>query len=593
VVDADRSAGSDARRTVEGDSNRCGLDHREVVRPVADRHRLAGPNTPRRRRRAQNLRLGLPGDERGKKPAGQNAVPDLDVIGHVLIHSQGIADLGRKGPESAGNDEAMGTESAHGRDERPRPRHEADCLASFEIARFRQALEEGHPFGERGREIDLAGDRAGGDGSNLVAQSGDRRDLVDDFVFDQGRIHVAGEKALPAAGPFLGGHVDGRLSDDPPSGRFGLGFRQTLEGKIAGDPGRERVRGTDRGARRFERRAHRRDDAIVKRGTSGICDERQNALHDGQAMLKPAVIIAGPTASGKSGCALAVATEFNGTIVNADAMQLYKELSILTDRPGSADLARAPHRLYGVLSASDPCSAGRWRTMALQELATASSEGRLPIVVGGTGLYLKALTSGLAPVPPVPPSVRAETRMLFERLGEEEFRAELKRRDPEMEVMPRDTQRLLRAFEVLAATGKPLRAWQRKTQGEGGAPFHYACIVFDPPREALYAAIEDRFERMVERGALEEVRRLIDLDPSLPAMKAVGLKELSAYLRGETDLPEAVRQAKQASRNYAKRQVTWFRHQLPDALRVPAQFSESLSQKIFSFIRQFLLTPAG
>lgn len=308
--------------------------------------------------------------------------------------------------------------------------------------------------------------------------------------------------------------------------------------------------------------------------------------------MKPAVIIAGPTASGKSGCALAVATEFDGTIINADAMQLYKEFSILTDRPGPADLARAPHRLYGVLSASDPCSAGRWRILALKELTEASRESSLPVVVGGTGLYLKALMSGLAPVPPVPPSVRTETRLLLERLGDEEFRAELSRRDPAMKVLPRDSQRLLRAFEVLAATGKPLREWQRRTQGENRDSYRYACIVFDPPRDALYAAIESRFERMVEHGALEEVRRVIDLDPSLPAMKAVGVKELSAHLRGEIDLPEAIRRAKQASRNYAKRQVTWFRHQLPDALRISAQFSESLSERIFSFIRQFLLTPA-
>ena len=209
------------------------------------------------------------------------------------------------------------------------------------------------------------------------------------------------------------------------------------------------------------------------------------------------MIIAGPTASGKSGCALALAAEFDGTIINADAMQLYKELSILTDRPSPAELARAPHRLYGVLSASDPCSAGRWRTLALKELTIASSEGRLPVVVGGTGLYLKALTSGLAPVPPVPPSMRIETRLLFERLGEKDFRAELSRRDPGMEALPRDTQRLLRAFEVLAATGKPLREWQRRTQGENQELFRYACVVFDPPREALYAAIENRFERMV------------------------------------------------------------------------------------------------
>lgn len=310
--------------------------------------------------------------------------------------------------------------------------------------------------------------------------------------------------------------------------------------------------------------------------------------------MKPAVIIAGPTASGKSGCALAVADEFDGTIINADAMQLYKELSILTDRPGAADFARAPHRLYGLLSASDPCSAGRWRALALAEMTAASNAGRLPVLVGGTGLYLKALMSGLAAVPPVPEEVRTETRSLYDRLGREEFQAELTRRDPDMAIPPGDKQRMLRAFEVLAATGKPLREWQRKGAGGNREPFRYACILLDPPRDVLYAAIERRFDRMIEEGVLEEVGRVmaLRLDPSLPAMKAVGLKELMAHLRGEIGLEEAVVRAKQASRNYAKRQVTWFRHQLPGALRLPAQFSESLSEEIFSFIRQILLTPA-
>lgn len=309
--------------------------------------------------------------------------------------------------------------------------------------------------------------------------------------------------------------------------------------------------------------------------------------------MTPAVIVAGPTASGKSACALALAEEFRGTIINADAMQLYAELSVLTDRPGPADTARAPHRLYGVLSMRDPCSAGRWRELALTEMAAAAKSGRLPILVGGTGLYLKALLSGLAPVPPIPAPIRAEARTLYERLGREKFASELLRRDPGMTDAASDKQRLIRAFEVLAATGRPLRDWQRQTADEAGPEFRFATILFDPPRQALYEAIEKRFETMLERGALEEVRRIagLDLDPGLPAMKAVGLRELMAHLRGDLELSQAIAKAKQASRNYAKRQITWFRHQLPGALRLDAQFSESLEQKIFSFIRQFLLTP--
>ena len=304
------------------------------------------------------------------------------------------------------------------------------------------------------------------------------------------------------------------------------------------------------------------------------------------AALTPAVIIAGPTASGKTACALAVAKEFNGTIINADAQQLYSELSILTDRPGPEQLALPPHRLFGVLAADDPCSAGRWREMALAEMQAASDAGRLPILVGGTGLYLKALLSGLSSIPPVPPEIRNEAAALYERLGHAQFQAELAKRDPGMIDMPRDKQRLIRAYEVIAATAKPLRVWQQ-TADETPLPYRFAVLVFDPPRETLYAAIERRFDRMMERGALEEACRILalNLDPSLPAMKAVGLKELISHLKGEMRLAEAVTKAKQSSRNYAKRQVTWFRHQLPEAKRVPAQFSESLEQEIFSFIR--------
>ncbi len=339
-------------------------------------------------------------------------------------------------------------------------------------------------------------------------------------------------------------------------------------------------------------------DARIKKGTRRIGDQSQNIAHRKilqdtrkMAALKPAVIIAGPTASGKTACALALATEFNGMIVNADAQQLYRELSILTDRPRPPQLALAPHRLFGVLAASDPCSAGRWRELALAEMNAASDAGRLPILVGGTGLYLKALMSGLSSIPSVPPEIRGEATELYERLGHEQFQAELARLDPGMSDMPRDKQRLIRAYEVIAATGKPLRFWQQPAGEDAAAPFKFAVLLFDPPRDALYAAIERRFDRMMERGALDEAEKILalNLDPSLPAMKAVGLKELISHLKGELSLADAIIKAKQSSRNYAKRQVTWFRHQLPHqpsgARRFPAQFSESLEREIFSFIR--------
>ncbi|HTS91590.1 MAG TPA: tRNA (adenosine(37)-N6)-dimethylallyltransferase MiaA [Stellaceae bacterium] len=312
---------------------------------------------------------------------------------------------------------------------------------------------------------------------------------------------------------------------------------------------------------------------------------------------RPIVLIAGPTASGKSALGLAIAEEFRGTLINADSMQVYRDLAILTARPSAAELARAPHRLYGVLDAGEVCSAARWCAMAEAEIAAAQAEGRLPLLVGGTGLYFRALLKGLAPVPEIPAAVRAAARALHKSIGGVLFHAELARRDPEASTRlhPSDSQRLIRAYEVVTATGRTLRDWQR---GDGaGTQRRAAALLLLPPREVLYDAIDRRFLAMIERGAPEEVRALLarGLAPELPAMKAVGVPELIRVIRGEISLEAAMALAQQASRNYAKRQITWFRHQLPSTpdfpvLRLAAQYSESLLPEIFSFIRQFVLT---
>ena len=312
---------------------------------------------------------------------------------------------------------------------------------------------------------------------------------------------------------------------------------------------------------------------------------------------RPILLIAGPTASGKSALGLAIAEEFRGTLINADSMQVYRDLAILTARPSAAELARAPHRLYGVLDAGEVCSAARWCAMAEAEIAAAQAEGRLPLLVGGTGLYFRALLKGLAPVPEIPAAVRAAARALHKSIGGVLFHAELARRDPEASTRlhPSDSQRLIRAYEVVTATGRTLRDWQR---GDGaGTQRRAAALLLLPPREVLYDAIDRRFLAMIERGAPEEVRALLarGLAPELPAMKAVGVPELIRVIRGEISLEAAMALAQQASRNYAKRQITWFRHQLPSTpdfpvLRLAAQYSESLLPEIFSFIRQFVLT---
>ncbi|MBP2299581.1 tRNA (adenosine(37)-N6)-dimethylallyltransferase MiaA [Azospirillum picis] len=281
------------------------------------------------------------------------------------------------------------------------------------------------------------------------------------------------------------------------------------------------------------------------------------------------VVIGGPTASGKSGLALAVAEAFGGTVINADSMQLYADLDVLTARPPAADLARAPHRLYGVLPAAERGSAARWRTMALEEIDVAAAAGRLPVVVGGTGLYLRALMQGLSEVPAIPDEVRAAAHARLAARGGEAFRAELVARDPaSAKLNAGDTTRLTRAWEVLEATGHPLSHWQGLAAQGAPEGLRFTVLVLDPPRDELYALCDLRFGMMMEQGALEEVRHLDalardrHLAPDLPVLKALGVPELRRHLQGAIALDEAVFLARQSTRRYAKRQVTWFRHQI-------------------------------
>lgn len=283
--------------------------------------------------------------------------------------------------------------------------------------------------------------------------------------------------------------------------------------------------------------------------------------------MPPIIVIAGPTASGKSKLALEMAAALGGAVVNADSMQVYRELRILTARPGPAEEERAPHRLYGVLPAWERCSAARWREMALAALA--GEEARPAILCGGTGFYIEALLHGLSDMPDTAPGIEAAARARREALGAADFHREVAARDPELarRVPPGDRQRLLRAWAVFEATGTPLSDWQARPRPE---PLPAWTILLDPPRERLRARIEARFRAMLAAGALEEADRLRGLDPDLPAMKALGLPELHAHLAGETALEEAEKRAVFATRRFAKRQRTWFRNRF----RADAVFRE-------------------
>ena len=313
-----------------------------------------------------------------------------------------------------------------------------------------------------------------------------------------------------------------------------------------------------------------------------------------QPARNPVVVIAGPTASGKSKLALEAARAFGGAVINADSMQVYRELRILTARPSPEEEALVPHRLYGVMSAAERCTAGHWAQLATAAVREAVSAGRLPIVVGGTGFYINALMHGLSAIPEVPQEARAEAAALHAALGAEAFHAELARVDPAAaaRLPAADTQRVTRAYEVWLATERPLSAWQAEPPVRPLPDAAFQVFVLDPPRAELTAAIDRRLEAMMAAGALDEVRGLKEmaLDPTLPATKALGVPDLLAYLEGRVGYDAAVAAAKLQTRQFAKRQASWFRTQVGPADRVSEQFSERLTAKIFPKIREFVLT---
>jgi tRNA dimethylallyltransferase len=305
------------------------------------------------------------------------------------------------------------------------------------------------------------------------------------------------------------------------------------------------------------------------------------------------IIVAGPTAAGKSALALVIAEEFKGVLINADSQQRYADLRILTARPSEADEARVPHKLFGDLKASDSGSAAEWAVKAAAEIQAATADGRLPILVGGTGLYFRALMEGLSDMPAVPEETRAAAKILRDDIGPEAFHTRLAERDPASaaRLNAGDSQRMLRAWEVIEATGKPLSAWQQ-TPGTPPLEAGYFSIVVLPPRDRLYAACDSRFQDMVDGGAMKEVQALLAQGVSLEsgAGKALGVSDLAAVLRGQQGLEEAVTLAQTATRQYAKRQMTWFRNQFNASLTLNEKLSESLLREIFSYIRRFLLT---
>jgi tRNA dimethylallyltransferase len=310
-------------------------------------------------------------------------------------------------------------------------------------------------------------------------------------------------------------------------------------------------------------------------------------MNMGSSGKPPLALIAGPTASGKSALAMALAETADGVVINADSAQVYNDLRVVSARPSEADEAAVRHRLYGYRDGADICSAADWSADARREIAAAHATGRLPILVGGTGLYLRTLLDGIAPVPEIDPAVRAEVRALpvaqaYEALGREDLEAAQRLR-------PADTTRVARALEVVRSTGRPLAAWQAERVGGIGGEVALRPLVLLPPRDWLHARCDARFEEIFSDEGIEEVRLLLaqGLPPSAPVTRAIGVREIAAFLGGDLTRAEALAAGQAATRRYAKRQYTWLRHQppahwrrfegIPESPSVRAELVEALS----------------
>ena len=302
-------------------------------------------------------------------------------------------------------------------------------------------------------------------------------------------------------------------------------------------------------------------------------------------------LIAGPTASGKSGLALGLAQLTPATLINADASQVYKDLRVLSARPSAEEEAQAPHRLFGSFDGADSCSAAQWAKEARAAILDSAAQGRLPILVGGTGLYLRTLLNGIAPVPEIDPVIRADIRALplidaYQALAREDAEAASR-------LSPNDSTRICRALEVVRSTGRPISDWHSDPVGGIGDKIRLHPLILLPPRDWLYARCDQRFVQMMDSGAIEEVEALLHrgLDPDLPVMRAIGVPEIAAMLSGRLSRDAAIEQGQRATRNYAKRQFTWFRNQSPaEWLRVDQSLDNDLIHEFAIKLRATALT---
>ncbi|PKP82928.1 MAG: tRNA (adenosine(37)-N6)-dimethylallyltransferase MiaA [Alphaproteobacteria bacterium HGW-Alphaproteobacteria-18] len=306
--------------------------------------------------------------------------------------------------------------------------------------------------------------------------------------------------------------------------------------------------------------------------------------------MHPAILIHGPTASGKSALAIELARKLGGEVINADSMQVYSDLQVISARPTEEEMAGVPHHLFGYVDAATRYSTGEWLEAARRVLGRLQRQNKHAVIVGGTGLYLLALTQGLSDIPPVPDDIRAEVKAISEAEGAEGLRARLAPHDPDLaeRLGTGDRQRLARAYEVWLATGRPLSDFQNERQPPVLKEGEWVGFALTPPRAALYKKIDRRFEGMLMQGAVTEAQALVarNLNPELPAMKALGMPSIAAFVRGEISAEEAAESAKRESRRYAKRQFTWIGRQFPFWPRIPSPEIGDRMRVIFALYRE-------
>ncbi|SDG47064.1 tRNA dimethylallyltransferase [Pelagibacterium luteolum] len=565
MVDADGGLFGDDGLGVDGNAETGGGEHVEVVGAIAHGHCLGGGEVLFRSEGHEAIALGGLVDDGLVDGAGEAVgFVEFENIGDGFVKADAFGEIVGEEGKAPGDECGVGAVCLHGLDERAAAGRERNAFAAdvFDDLAF-EALEQGDAGVEGGFKIEFAAHRAFGDLGDLGLEAERVGEFVDAFLLDHGGIHVRDEELLAPVGERDMSGVDGLAAEHVAGDVERIGGAGRYD--LAGDALRKPV---DFAMGLFVDRLNER---AGERWFVGIGDQDENG-HTQKPMAgrknRRAVLIAGPTASGKTALAIARAQQSGARIVNADSMQVYGVLDRLTARPSTAELAAARHEMFGHVGPGMRYSTGAWLADAEKQIQAAEAENQELIFVGGTGLYLDALINGFAQVPAVEARFVAEAEAMIaglDALGRMDL---LARHDPETaaRLAVADPQRVVRALSVKLATGRNLSAFQ----GENGPGllegYDLERIVLMPERGLLRRRIGERFVAMMDAGAVLEVEALLGLglDPSLPAMKAIGVKEISAMLAGEISRDEAVERAVTATRQYAKRQSTWFRNRFGD-----------------------------